>query len=300
MFHAAGVMQYEPLSNQTPEQMRDILAAKMVGGWLLHRLLADIPLELFVLFSSSSSFLSSPMMGSYSAANVFLDALAHHRRATGKAALSINWGTWAEAGMATRFLATEESKRHRRTGIPKGVGVLSTQRALEALERLLEDGAVQAGVMSIDWKAWQRCLRRPRRCSLPFAADFRKRFWGGEQDRQRRQPPRAHSGRSTRGARGDGERLSGEEMARILKVPLASVDRETPIVNMGFDSLMSIELKNQIETDLGVSVAMARLLQRSHAHGTDGLGDASARAVRSLPTRPRVPSSVNEFEEGVL
>ncbi len=72
--------------------MRDILAAKMVGGWLLHRLLADVPLDLFVLFSSFSSLLSSPMLGSYSAANVFLDALAHHRRAIGKVALSVNWG----------------------------------------------------------------------------------------------------------------------------------------------------------------------------------------------------------------
>ena len=89
-------------------------------------------------------------MGSYSAANVFLDALAHHRRATGKAALSVNWGTWAEDGMATRFQAKEESKRHGRTGATKGVGLLSTRRALEALERLLEDGAVQAGVMPID------------------------------------------------------------------------------------------------------------------------------------------------------
>src|SRR6202040_2359481 len=92
VFHAAGVMQYEALASQTSEHMREVLAAKMVGGWLLHRLLADLPLDLFVLFSSSSSLLSSPMMGGYSAANVFLDALAHHRRATGKAALSVNWG----------------------------------------------------------------------------------------------------------------------------------------------------------------------------------------------------------------
>jgi KR domain len=39
VFHAAGVMQYKSLGNQTPEQMQEILAAKMVGGWLLHRLL---------------------------------------------------------------------------------------------------------------------------------------------------------------------------------------------------------------------------------------------------------------------
>ena len=156
VFHAAGVMQYEPLSNHTPERMRDVLAAKMVGGWLLHRLLADVPLDLFVLFSSSSSLLSSPMMGSYSAANVFLDALAHHRRATGKKAVSINWGTWSEVGMAIRFQAREEFKRQARTGINTGVGVLPTRRALEALERVLEDDAVQAGVMPIDWEAWQR------------------------------------------------------------------------------------------------------------------------------------------------
>jgi hypothetical protein len=56
---------------------------------------------------------------------MFLDALAHHRRATGKAALSVNWGTWAEAGMATQFRAREESKRRGRTGSTKGVGVFT-------------------------------------------------------------------------------------------------------------------------------------------------------------------------------
>ncbi|MBV8587759.1 MAG: KR domain-containing protein, partial [Verrucomicrobia bacterium] len=156
VFHAAGVMQYDPLSNQTPVQMRDILAAKMVGGWLLHRLLADVPLDLFVLFSSSSALLSSPLMGSYSAANVFLDSLAHHRRAMGQPALSVNWGTWVDVGMATRFQEMEETKRHGRTGATKGVGVISSHRAVEALERLLAENAVQVGVMPIDWSAWQQ------------------------------------------------------------------------------------------------------------------------------------------------
>ncbi len=178
VFHAAGVMQYEALGNQTPEQMRDVFAAKMVGGWLLHRLLADVPLELFVLFSSSSSLLSSPMMGSYSAANVFLDALAHHRRATGKAALSVNWGTWAEAGMATRFQAKEESKRHGRTGATKGVGVLIYATRIGSL------GAIAGRRRCAGWRDADRLgvmaagLRQPRRCPLPFAVDFRKAILG--------------------------------------------------------------------------------------------------------------------------
>jgi hypothetical protein len=38
--------------------------------WLLHRLLADTPLEFFVLFSSASALINSPLVGSYAAANV--------------------------------------------------------------------------------------------------------------------------------------------------------------------------------------------------------------------------------------
>jgi acyl transferase domain-containing protein len=300
VFHAAGVMQYEPLGSQTARQMRDVLAAKMVGGWLLHRLLADIPLDLFVLFSSSSSLLSSPMMGSYSAANVFLDALAHHRRATGKAALSVNWGTWAEVGMATQFQVKEESKRHGRSGIIQGVSVLPTQRALEALERLLEDGAVQAGVMSIDWTAWQRAYG-----GLAVAPYLSLLISGSES---------GVTSQTTAGGANRAQILTAppetrttliadyltNQMSRILKVPSASVECDTPISNMGFDSLMSIELKNQMESDLGVSISMARLL------GGPTLIELTA-AVMDLfetvqPSEERfaTASLAGDFEEGVL
>jgi acyl transferase domain-containing protein len=296
VFHAAGVTQNELLVNQSPEQMRDILAAKMVGGWLLHRLLADTPLELFVLFSAFSSFLGSPMLGSYSAANMFLDALARHRRSLGQAGLSVNWGPWGEAGMAARIVASEKSK-----GIPNGVSFLSTQRALEALERLLAEDAVQTGVMSIDWKAWHRWTYGdiavpPFLSGLISSSDSGV---AGETSKSDRRRDRFLGVRSAQRAKMVDSYLA-EEMARILKVSLASVDRDKPIVNMGIDSLMSIELKNQIENDLGVSVAMASLMQGptileltefvvNLLAGSDGT-DATT----------TVSSSVDEFEEGVL
>ena len=297
VFHAAGVTQYESLANQSPEQMRDILAAKMVGGWMLHRLLENVPLEMFVLFSSSASLLSSPMLGSYSAANVFLDALAHHRRATGKSALSVNWGSWAEAGMAARFQAREESKPHGRTRATKGAGALSNRRALEALERLLEDGAVQAGVMPIDWAAWQESYD-----SLAIAPYF-SLLISGSDSRATRKPFDGES-RELILAAHPGSRaqmVSGylaKEMARILKVPLTSVDREKPIVNMGFDSLMSIELKNQIEIDLGVTIAMAKLIQGPTLIEVTDWVTEQLSAVETVGVAVTIPSS--EFEEGVL
>ena len=299
VFHAAGVTQDELLINQSAEQMRDVLAAKMVGGWLLHRLLADIPLDLFVLFSSFSSFLGPPMLGSYSAANVFLDALAYHRRSLGQAGLSINWGPWAEAGMAARLLTDEESNGNRLKGIHNGARVLSTQLALEAMERLLEQGAIQTGVMSIDWKTWHRwtygglaispylslLISDPRMAGKTAKADSPRERILGARSEQRSEMVDSY--------------LAGE-MARILKVPLSSVDREKPIVNMGFDSLMSIELKNRIETDLGVSVAMSRLIQSpTILELTDFVSNLLV-DLRGVEPTVGVGSSMSEFEEGVL
>ena len=58
-----------------------MLRPKVAGTWLLHQLTADADLDLFVLFSSTTALWGSRALGHYAAANQFLDALAHHRRA---------------------------------------------------------------------------------------------------------------------------------------------------------------------------------------------------------------------------
>ncbi len=299
VFHAAGVMQYEPFCNQTPQQIRDVLAPKMIGGWLLHRFLATVPLELFVLFSSSSALLGSPMMGGYSAANVFLDTLAHHRRAMGLPALSVNWGTWEQAGMATRFQTEQESKRHGRTGATKGIGTLSNQEALEAMELFLDEGDIQVGVMPIDWKEWRRSY------GDMAIAPYLSLLVSGEGSTS----PAKSADVETRErilATNAGNRSTlvqdylKQVIARILKVPIDSVEPQKPISAMGFDSLMSIELKNQIDVDLGVSVAMAQLIQGpTPAELTEWITELLA--TMQTPDMSRGSNApVLEFEEGVL
>ena len=81
VFHAAGVVQLQPLETQDAVSLRRAMAAKTTGAWRLHCLLRDQPLDCFVLFSSSAALLRSPLLGAYAGANAFLDALAHHRRA---------------------------------------------------------------------------------------------------------------------------------------------------------------------------------------------------------------------------
>ena len=126
--------------------------AKVLGAWYLHELTRELPLEHFVLFSSAAALMGSPGQGNYAAANAFLDALAHHRRWEKRPALSVNWGSWAEVGMAAR-LKESESRRWSAAG----VGWIDPDRGLETLEQLLLDGRPQAGVLPIDWpKFFQR------------------------------------------------------------------------------------------------------------------------------------------------
>src|SRR5262249_34851970 len=97
--HAAGVGPMRPLAETGEALLESVLRAQVGGSWVLHRLLADGPLDLFVLFSSGAAVWGGQGQGAYAAANAFLDGLAQQRRTQGLPALSIAWGAWAEGGM---------------------------------------------------------------------------------------------------------------------------------------------------------------------------------------------------------
>src|SRR5271167_762411 len=78
------------------------MPAKVDGAAHLHRLTRDLDLDFFVLNSSAASLIGSPGQGNYAAANAYLDGLAHHRRALGLPALSVNWGQWAQTGQVAK------------------------------------------------------------------------------------------------------------------------------------------------------------------------------------------------------
>jgi len=184
-------------------------------------------------------------------------------------------------------------------GATKGVGLLSNQRALEALDRLLEQGAVQAGVMPMDWASWQRyygsLAGTPYFSLLISGNDF------GTSSKSAYRETREHILASQPENRTEMlESYLAKQMARILKVPLASVDSETPIVNMGIDSLMAIELKNQIETDLAVSVPMGRLIQGPTLLELADWVMQLLVAPEPVDATAAVDSLLTEYEEGVF
>ena len=101
MLHAAAVVEDATLSNITDELIERDWAPKVYGAWHLHQATIGQPLDWFCLFSSSAALLGSPGQGAYAAANSWLDAFTHWRRAQGLPATAIAWGAWAEIGRAT-------------------------------------------------------------------------------------------------------------------------------------------------------------------------------------------------------
>jgi hypothetical protein len=95
--HAAGVVGYKPILQVGRDELDAVLQPKVAGAWLLHRHSEAFPLDFFVMFSSIASAWGSREQAHYSAANRFLDALAHHRRGLGLPALSVNWGRGRKA-----------------------------------------------------------------------------------------------------------------------------------------------------------------------------------------------------------
>lgn len=255
--HCAGVAEAMPLSELDSDGLARLLRPKVNGVWLLHRLLADARLDFFVCFSSAATFLGSPLLGSYAAANTFLDAITHYRRALGKPSLSVNWGFWSDVGMVAR------SQREIGRGFaPQGMQSFTPEQGLAAMQHLLEQGAVQTAVMPVDWSEWSQF--HPRAAQAPLLAHLTMRDADSAESAAGSAPA---LDRRTLLSAPASEReqllqsfLTGR-LSQVLRIPASELDVNQPLNNLGIDSLMAVEVRNYVQANLGIMIPVSQLLQ---------------------------------------
>ncbi|MEU2595231.1 type I polyketide synthase, partial [Streptomyces albidoflavus] len=115
--HAAGVLDDGVLESLTPDRLRTVLAPKADAARHLHRLTRDLDLADLVLFSAGAGVFGNAGQANYAAANTYLDALAHRRRADGLPTTSLSWGLWADTSALTGQLDDTDLARVRRSGV---------------------------------------------------------------------------------------------------------------------------------------------------------------------------------------
>ncbi|HJQ81546.1 MAG TPA: SDR family NAD(P)-dependent oxidoreductase, partial [Lacipirellulaceae bacterium] len=253
--HAAGVLADGILSEMTLEQLDRAMRPKVRGAWNLHVATQDRPLDFFVLFSSVASVLGSPGQANYAAGNAYLDALAHARREQGLPATSINWGPWAGAGMAVEAGRGDAVQS-------RGMRLLEPELALELLGRIVRSRRPQ--VVAVD-AAWDDLLRLygSRRPVLlqEIAAESQQgdgQKTAGRVDQSFRNELLAADDATRRSMVCDYIRA---ELARIIGIEPANLEIDQPLSTFGLDSLLALELKNNLEGRLDFTLPMAKLME---------------------------------------
>ncbi|MEV6648666.1 type I polyketide synthase [Amycolatopsis sp. NPDC051371] len=237
--HTAGVVDDGVLLALTPERMDAVLRPKVDAAWNLHSLTASLDIP-FVLYSSAGGTLGAAGQANYSAANVFLDALAHHRAAQGRHAVSLAWGLWSEGGMSNE-LADTDLIRMARSGVlglsfADGLSLFdatfgTAQPSLVPVR--LDMSGVRADAHSVP--AMLRGLVRGRR-RVEVVDDSWARIAA---------LPAADRGRALL------DLVCGTAAVVLGYERRDAIDPRKGFIELGFDSLTAIELRNRLESLTG-------------------------------------------------
>ncbi|WP_420005369.1 type I polyketide synthase [Arenibacterium sp. LLYu02] len=134
LFHGAGHINDAPLLAKTEAQIAEVLAPKVSGLRVIDQIFPDGRLDLLALFSSSSTATRPAGQVDYIAANEYLNAYAKSRRGDQTRVVALNWGIWADTGMAADAMA-------RRRGQTAAAEPQSVEAALWQTQEFASSGA---------------------------------------------------------------------------------------------------------------------------------------------------------------
>ena len=254
VFHTVMVLEDRMLVDLDQDTLQRVLQPKVLGGWNLHHETLDVPLDHFVMFSSLSSVFGHPGQANYSAANAFLDLLVQYRRARQLTGCVVNWGHVGEVG----YLAQREQLRDRLER--QGVLSFTVRQATDALEYALQLKMIQLSVLRMDWSLW-RGLGLTSHVSPRFSHLLRNRSRGNAPGRLEIASADDIRAADDQSRREMVSRMLCSKSGSLLGIDCEQIERDRTLLELGLDSLMAVELRNWIESQIEINLPISDLMR---------------------------------------
>ncbi|WP_075185106.1 amino acid adenylation domain-containing protein [Teredinibacter haidensis] len=234
VIHCAGVIADNFILKKTKQEFEQVLAAKVTGTINLHTATSDMSLDFFVLFSSTSAILGNYGQADYATANAFMDHFASYRSAEmlkqnrqGRT-LSINWPLWKDGGM--QIDAASEAMMIESTGmIP-----MQTETGLRAFYQGLSSGHAQVSVAEGQLEKLHSTLLGSKTI--------------GNELQQDTAPSSVIDAKTLEEK---AQQYLKKQFSSVLKLSMQKIDTEAPLEQYGMDSILAINLTNQLEKTFG-------------------------------------------------
>ncbi|MFG2139945.1 type I polyketide synthase [Streptomyces sp. NPDC048650] len=271
VIHTAGVLDDAVVTAVTPQALDRVARPKVDAAVHLDALTRAADLSAFVLFSSASGTLGTAAQAAYAAANAALDALAQRRRADGLPATSLAWGFWEQQSAMTGHLGEADLARISRSGMRP----LSAEQGVELFDRALAVGDAVLAPMLIDAAALRA---RAASGAVPPVL----RALAGPAVRRRAAAGRGQGPAAPAAVEGLAA-MSGPEREQALlglvRTTVATVlGHRSPddvpgtrgFLEMGFDSLTAVELRNRLAAATGLRLPTTLVFDHPTPHAVAG------------------------------
>lgn len=249
VFYAAGILDDGSFENLTRAQFENVIQTKAIGAWNMHQLTQYAVLDFFVLYASAAGIVGSAGQSNYNAANTFMDALANYRSANQQVALSVDFGTIAEIGLAAR----QENRADRLA--EQGVTAIQPEDLKHYFDDLFLSDATQVMAMEIDFSKWaefnhavlknhfySKVVHQTKDKAAVSASDKPDFVTPEEYKKHIKDRIKQHISSAT-------------------KLNVAKIKEDETFKALGVDSLHALQLKNKLQDDFSLTLNVAAVWQ---------------------------------------
>jgi acyl transferase domain-containing protein/surfactin synthase thioesterase subunit/acyl carrier protein len=256
IIHCAGALDDAVINQMTWEKFTKITRPKVIGSWLLHKYSKNFDLDFFILFSSILSLMGSPGQINYTAGNAFQDALGALRNSQRLPSLVVNWGPWADIGLATFSREKGEAIWRKR-----GTHFIKPEQAIQLLDETIRLNLDHAAVTITDWHIFTEQFTEIPSLYLSLVPAV-----SSSKTKEKLQGLQI---RFINCHQADKITIVIDILSKIIKDLLEleeDINNFQSLNELGLDSLIAVELINQIEFIFKVRISAMKIIQGANVN----------------------------------